>query len=404
MDQFNRKLIYGVIGLVLLSVLFLFFSPFDYNYSGYRTHVQTIGGKEFIRFQPGLYWSGFFAKETSYPDVVTVQFEDEKDKKEDISYFNDLITVQFNDATKAVMGLTVKWKLPTDESSMLLIHKDYRSPKRLAESLADYSKECANYSTQLIDSEYHYSGGKSKLRDDFQFQLRNGQYILEQKEMIFRDSITQEVTERRYVPVPVKNDDGTFKLSLSDVQAYNIVPNFVAITHFDYDEMVDRKLEAKIAASTQEAISKQKLITAQQEALTAKAEGDKQIALTRAREEAAKIEAVIQAEKETAVAKEQAKQAEYTADKIKWEKEAEAAANRALRNAGLDPLKEAELLKDTKIGIAQALAQRQVPTVMITGGGGGNGNESNTALDLVAIKALITLLEEIDSKTKLKGK
>jgi hypothetical protein len=80
-----------------------------------------------------------------------------------------LTTCQFQDGTYAEIGFTVKWELPSPgdkidgndpEKDMIKIHHDYRSPKRLAQSLADYAKECINYSTPLMDSERHYSGGK----------------------------------------------------------------------------------------------------------------------------------------------------------------------------------------------------------------------------------------------------
>lgn len=309
---FNNLYVKVALGVFVIIILFSV-NPFSTNESGYRQHVRTLSGTEYIRFDPGLYFSGFFSKITDYPDVITVQFEDENDRNNDYTTVNDLMTGQFNDGTTAEVGFTVKWQLPNEEDKMLEVHRDYRSFERLGRSLADYARECMNYSMQLIDSEFHYSGGKSKLRDDFQFQLRNGQYILEQNQKFEKDSSGN--TRRYYVSEPKNNVDGSLMLSKSDVQDYNIIPNFVAITHVDYDALVDSKLKAKIEQSTKESIAKQTLMTAEQEALTAEAKGREQIAIVRATEEASKIEAIIKAEKETAVAKEQSKQAQYIAEK-----------------------------------------------------------------------------------------
>ena len=382
---------YAVIGVILLIGLIIL-NPFHETDSGHRTHVQTIGGNEWVRFNPGFYWVGFFSKTTDYTDVVTIQYEEEKDRSEDITFFGELITGQFNDATTAKIGFTVKWELPDIGDQMIQIHKDYRSQGRLGQSLAGYSRECMSYSTQLMDSESHYSGGKSRLKDIFQYQLRNGQYILEQKEVIIREPNTNEVIKRTYEVNPKVNKDSSFVLSKSDIQNYKIKPNYVAITHVDYDEQVDKKLTAKIEQSTNESISKQALMTAQQVALTAEAQGAQLIAETRAREEASKIEAVIQAEKATAISQEQAKQAVFVAQKIKAEKDAEAAANRALNAAGLTPQEKAEWEYKTRVGVAAEIAKLKFPEMMILGGG---ENGALNPFDAIGLESFINLQKKM---------
>ncbi|MEM7421838.1 MAG: hypothetical protein AAF364_19325 [Pseudomonadota bacterium] len=142
----------------------------------------------------------------------------------------------------------------------------------------------------------------------------------------------------------------------------------MAITLVDYEAIVDDKLKAKVEQSTKEAISKQTLVTAQQEALTAKAEGERKIAETKATEEALKIEAVIRAEKATAVAKEKAKEAKYNAEKIKSEKEAQAAANRLLVAAGLTPEQKMQMEIQIADKVSKNLSQLKFPEMMILSG------------------------------------
>ena len=381
-SSFTSKILKYGVGFIFLFLI-LFSWPFSTNESGYRQHVRTFGGTEYIRFQPGFYFSGFGSTVTDYPDVVTVQFEDKKDQSSDFTDVNDLMTAQFNDGTTAEVGFTVKWQLPQIASFMLEIHRDYRSYKRLGKSLSAYAKECLNYSTQLMDSEFHYSGGKSKLRDDFQFQLRNGQYILEQVQRFEKDS-TGKITRRFYESVPRKNDDGGFLLSKSDVQDYNIVPNFVAITHMDYDTLVDNKLKAKIEQSTQESIAKQTLMTAEQNALTAEAQGREKLAVVRATEEAAKIKAVIQAERATAVAAEEAKQAKHVAAKTIAEEKARAEANRLLVAAGLTPEQRMKMEIEIADRVSKNLSAIKFPEMMILGGSDGGAINPFEAVGLEA--------------------
>jgi hypothetical protein len=285
------------------------------------------------------------------------------------------------------VGYSVKWKLPNNEERMLAIHKDYREQSRLAASLADYSKECANYSFQLMDSERHYSGGKSELAEAFKFQLRNGQYIIDQNQVIRRDSASGE-TIRSYENSPRRNADGSYALAKSDVQQYDIQPNFVAITLVDYESVVNEKLKAKVEQSTREAIAKQELVTAQQEALTAEMRGRQKVAEVRATEEARKIEAEIRAQAETAVAEEQAKQATFKAQRELAEGRAAAEVARLKVQAGLSPREAAQIEKETRIGVAAELAKVQVPQIVI---GGGNGQSSNP-MDALGVKMLMDVM------------
>ncbi len=384
------------IGLgVALFLGLLLSNPFAINDQGYRTVVQGITGEESVHFEPGMFWAGFFSKTTRYADVVTVQVERAEKRKEDISYFSEPIRCQFADGTYAnKVGYSVKWKLPDNEERMLAIHKDYRQQSRLAASLADYSKECANYSFQLMDSERHYSGGKSELAEAFKDQLRNGQFIIDQREVITIDTTTGE-RSRSYQNFRRKKEDGSYVLAKSDVQQYDIDPNFVAITLVEYESVVNEKLKAKVEQSTREAIAKQELVTAQQEALTAEMRGRQRVAEVKAKEQAAKIEAEIRAQAETAVAKEQALQARFQADKALAEGRASAEVARLKVQAGLSPLERAQIQKETRIGIAAELAKVQVPKIFI---GGGASTKSANPMDAIGVNMLMEVMAKMEKQ------
>lgn len=383
------------LGLIVLLALLLF-NPFTVNDQGYRTVVQGITGEESVHFEPGMFWAGFFSKTTRYADVVTVQVERPEKRKEDISYFSEPIRCQFADGTYAnQVGYSVKWKLPNDEVRMLAIHKDYRQQSRLAASLADYSKECANYSFQLMDSERHYSGGKSELAEAFKDQLRHGQFIIDQREVVRVDSTSGE-TIRAYENHRRTNPDGSYVLAKSDVQQYDIEPNFVAITLVEYEGVVNEKLKAKVEQSTREAIAKQELVTAQQEALTAEMRGRQRVAEVKAREQAAKIEAEIRAQAETAVAQEEATQARYRADKALAEGRAAAEVARLKVQAGLSPLERAQIEKETRIGIAAELAKVQVPRIVI--GGGGAAGKAADPMEAVGVNMLMDVMARMEKQ------
>lgn len=174
----------------------------------------------------------------------------------------------------------------------------------------------------------------SKLSEDFQESLEEGQLIIEQKVEYVKDDQSGE-PRKITTTFPRKDRAGNILRNKSDIGPFNITVGYASIDEVDYEDQVDTKLAKKIEASTQESISKQQLITAQQEALTEKARGEQLIAKTRATELAAKEQEVIRGEKAVEVERLAKLKAKETAEKIKFEGLAEATKNEALRRAGL---------------------------------------------------------------------
>jgi len=379
--------------LVLMGFgLLLIFNPFTRTPAGYRTFVETINGNEKIFFNPGYHFAGFFSKTTDYPDVITTVFSSENQDK--VTSSQPPFTIRFNDATKATAQATIRWSLPNDAEKMIQIHKAYRGPERLAKnSLVPYSRECLKFAAQLMESETHYSGGRSKLKEDFRDQLQNGQYVLEYKtEYIHRDSMSTEKEKITTSFIRI-GADGLASRIKSDIQQYNINVDFAAIDEVDYEEQVDRKLAQKIEQSTLESVSKQALITAQQEALTEKARGEQMLAKVKAEQEADKLQAVIQAEKAKEVAQQEALQAKYIADKIAEEGRAQAEANKALVSAGLTP--EQRMTMDIEIAdkVSSNMAKIVFPQIMIFGGG--SSNSPTNPFDAVGLDAYRKIVDSM---------
>lgn len=402
--MFNNKkkaIAYGAGALALIFV-FSLLNPFAVNDSGYMTHVQTISGKEWVRFEPGLYWAGILSKRTEYPNVVTVVFTNEPFQSK-ITSINSLIRIRFNDATKAEATATVRWRMPRKESDMIKIHKEYGSAKKLAETtLTTYTDECLRYSAQLMESETHYSGGMSKLSEDFQDQLEKGQYVLDDKIEYVVDSITNEVKKVtvRYIR---RGEDGAIVRNKSDVQQFNITVAYASIGEVDYEDQVDKKLAQKIEASTQESISKQKLITAQQEALTAKAEGERIIAETKAREEAAKIEATIRAEKERDVAQIQKDEAEYSKQRLILEGQGEAEKKRLAMQADGALEQKLQAWKEVNFKYAEAIQNYSgnwVPQIQMAGNGQSGQSGGQELINMLMVKTARDLALDLDVKEK----
>lgn len=302
----------AVIGFIIAGFLLVGFgvaNPFSINSAEERQVVQTIGGDLSVRFEPGLYFAGFFSTITTYPNNVTIQVGPENKRSSEADYWEDSHTCTFSEGDQANAGHTVKWDLPNKEPIMIELHTTYSGINNLMKTtLLQYQKETMNYSSQRMSSEAHYSGGQSQLKEFFQDQLRNGQVLL------VTETKTQKLengTEKTYIEVREKQDaSGNIIRTISDIQKYELIASFSSIDFIKYDERIYEKLKAKIDAAADEA--------------TAKQEG-----------------------------------------------RAQAAANLALVKAGLTPVEKAEWEYKTAVGVAEQLSKAQMPGIVISGSEGG---------------------------------
>lgn len=267
------------IGIILLMV---FFNPFSWNDATERTVVTQASGDQFVRFKPGVFYAGFFAKEQSWPNQISVSHTDAKfdgdlslnDNTCEIGIIKD---VRFNDATTASVSGITQYILPLDEKQMLNIHNAHKTPTAFVQRrLAPYTVECLKSSGQLMSSEMHYSGGRAQMTQDYMDQLKNGSYLLNIQETNIFDSV--ENARKRVYSVKIQTDKSGNKLrKFSSIKEYSVLVGDAQITDVDYEQKVDEMLAKKIAASTAASISKQELMTAQQKQLTAEAQGKQKL-------------------------------------------------------------------------------------------------------------------------------
>ena len=400
--SFLKPIVLFPLGLFVLMIGIS--NPIGHNTYGYRQVVENpITGNTTVQFDQGWYVKGFFSNTTTYPDVNTIMYSDKEIDAEDISSMNPSIEVRFSDAAKAQAEATVKFRLPSNEKDMLLIHRDNRNSSKLVETVLEkFSGECLNYAAQLMESETHYSGGKSKMAEDFQSQLEFGQYIIVTKAEYIKDSVSN--TSRKITKTDVRRDANDEPIrKKSNLTQYGITVVSATIDNIDYIQLIDQKLKAKIEASTRESIAKQEAITAEQEAITALRKGEQLLAETRATEESSKLQAVIRAEKEAAVAGQNLKRDELNARAQLAIKKAQAEGDRLKVQAGLSPLEQANIDKETAIGVARALAgPNGIVFPTIVAGGGGNGGSSG-ALQTLELKMLNDLAQDMAKTSKKKN-
>jgi hypothetical protein len=276
MNNYIKPIALGI-GVILLFILFLIVNPFSWNDAGNRTVVERANGQQIVQFSPGMFYAGFFSKEKEWPNQISVLYQaTEPDYElEDNSIEIGQISIRFNDATTSNIKGIVQYILPSDEKEMIALHNAHRTPQSLVtKRLAPYTKECLQSSAQLMSSEMHYGGGRAQMAQDFTEQLKEGVYLLSVSEKIVFDSLEKENKRIYETKIQFDAQSKLPKRKTSSIKEYGITVADAAITDVDYEEKVDVMLAKKIDAATKASVSKQELMTAQQQALTAKAKGE----------------------------------------------------------------------------------------------------------------------------------
>lgn len=403
----TKTIVLGVFALVLLVVV-LIFNPFSWNDAGNRTVVERANGTQIVQFQPGLFYAGFFSKQKEWPNQISVTYQADAANLdlEDNGIEIGKINIRFSDATTADVKGIVQYILPSDEHEMILIHNTHRTPVSLvSKRLAPYSKECLQSSAQLMTSEKHYGGGRAQMAQDFSDQLKEGVYLLRTEEVIVFDSLEKENKRVYQTEVQVDGKTSQPKRKQSSIKEYGITVADAAITDVDYEKKVDDKLVKIIDAVTKSSISKQELMTAQQQTLTAKAKGEQALVEIEYEQKQEQTKQVVAAQTKVEVAKQdmlqqqtQAKAAQYEAEKrtilanvAALEKRTATQANGNLE-LKLNAWLQSEQYKWDAFGKFQGNLVPQIQT------GGGVGSNGLNYMEIMGAKAAKDLSLDMDFK------
>jgi hypothetical protein len=393
MNPFTKRgIIIGVVAILAL-IFFLIINPFSWNDAGNRTVVERTTGEQIVQFAPGIFYAGFFAKEKAWPNQISVTYQDASAQLEieDNGIEVGQIMVRFSDATTAnVKGIT-QFILPSDEKEMILIHNTHRTPQSLVvKRLAPYTKECLQSSAQLMSSEKHYGGGRAQMSQDFMDQLKDGVYLLKTEENIVFDSLEREPKRVYQTKVQYDKKTNAPKRKLSSIKEYGITVADAAITDVDYEDQVDEKLKKIIDAVTKSSISKQELMTAQQQTLTAKAKGEQALVEIEYQQKQEQTRQVVEAETKVKVAEQEKLQQRVAYDasileakKIKELADAQAYARAKIMRA--DGALELKLKAQVEVQKVWAEAFSKYTGAIVPQFQTGGGSATNGALNFMDI-------------------
>jgi regulator of protease activity HflC (stomatin/prohibitin superfamily) len=339
---------------------------------------------------PGFKWQ-WFGKTTTYYKTQQVWFGADNEEGKQMG---NPIKVTFNDASNGQIYGSLRVKLPTDPMYLTRIQTDYNGMDRLMQDLVRQQVTKVIYSSGPLMSAFEsYAEKKNDLIEYITDQLNNGVYKTTVKTIETIDPITGEKKTVKIASlIPDENAPGGYKRSESSpFSYYGLEIGQVSVSQIGYSEKVVKQIEQQQEANMMVQTSKAKTLAAQQEAIRAEEAGKAAAMEAKWQQEKIKAIEVTKAEQEYEVARLAALKAKEEAKKIEAEGQAKAAANRALVSAGLTPLERATIEKETKIGVAQALATIKLPTYVVAGGSG----SGNTAMDAMGLKMMTDLVDKM---------
>ena len=339
---------------------------------------------------PGFHWQ-WFGKTTSYYKTSQLWFgsEDENNKQ-----LGNPIPVIFNDASEGMIYGSLRVKLPTDPTYLARIQTDYNGMDRLMNDLVRPTVNKVIYASGPLMSAFEsYAEKKNDLIEYITDQLNNGVYKTTVKTIETVDPVTNEKKTVKIASLIVdENAPGGYKRSeVSPFSYYGLEIGQVSVSKIGYSETVRKQIAQQQEANMMVQTSKAKTLAAQQEAIRAEEAGKAAAMEAKWQQEKIKAVEVTKAEQAYEVARLQALEAKEIAKKTREQGEAEAYAARQKVAAGLTPLERATIEKETKIGVAQALAGIKLPTYVVAGGNG----SSNTAMDAMGLKMMTDLVDKM---------
>ncbi|CAM4142403.1 MULTISPECIES: hypothetical protein [Flavobacterium] len=407
-----RSALFGFGLFMLLLAESVIFAKEGHQYyilspTGARSTIMSPGIKFIVPFSKIQEWEKFI-------DIKCVALDKKGNYKQDVTGIEGIIpngiNVRFIDKVDANVYASVRFEMPSDDIAFIKLVETYRQPSNLINNtlLPTVSEQLKNV-TFMYSAEDYVSGSATDYRMTIEDALKNGGFVVKKVEV--RDTIYNEVgvdsvlKKKRGIKEInkfIRNEkifvNGIPKRIPHEINVNKIITAQVIIDDVDLNKAFEDKLKQQRDISAEKIIEIQKVETARAAQQRIVAEGERDKAAERVKQEKMQVNTLIAIE--TRVKEEESnrqlaeiavKTAELEARALLIKEKAEADANRLKVNAGLTPQERAQIEKETRIGVAHELSKMQVPTNMIIGGNGGNSTES-----LLQIK----LLDDITKKQK----
>lgn len=289
----------GLVGSFLILLIVLLMTA-GINDAGYRTMIQYPSGTLKAKLSPGLYVK-YFGESTVYVDVITFDFDDVGDQSGS-TLDQEGIAVRYSDGGSGTVYGKARFQLPSDQETMIAIHKQFRTNQGLANKLIkSVVQEAMNLTAALMTSEEGYAERRAEFTQLARSQISEGPFQTELSYKTVKDEVTGETVTKRIPIVKLTKDTLQQIHNKSDLANYGIQligfqmnsPSFEEATM----EQISRKREATMAIITAKANAEK----AKQDAITTKQQGLANVMAAKYEQEVEKEKAVVMAQREKEV-------------------------------------------------------------------------------------------------------
>lgn len=394
---------------------------FFYSEAGYSYLVQYPNGKQIAELRPG-YHLKWWGEVVPWKKVVTVKFVSTEEKKQDSQSYSGnrtTIPVRFNDAVKADLALSARFRLPENPTLFMKMALEFRNQDNLVNgSLIPSCMEIAKNSARLISAQEYIAGRGGELENAVLDQLEKGMYILDAEEMKSErtDSIkaingSRTIENRTLVRFEVskrKNADGSVMRKKHPIAEYGIVISQATVEDVNPEQRFKELLGKQRDAAAQASIEKERAKQAEYEKQRIIAEGEAEKAKIKVGMEKEQITALITMETEkkreqvnVEKHKLELQSARLEAEEVKVLADAEAYKKSKVMQADGALEMKLQTFERVHAAYANAIAGTQlVPTTYI---GGGDQKGTPSAMDFINL-ATANMAKDLDVQLKTKKK
>lgn len=385
----TRRIVIGVIsGLAALFLLITSPMLIENLDAGEIMVVQSpVQGDLTVHTDPGWKWQGF-GSVTKYPRRLEFKFGASSDKDKDSG---PGLGVRFYDGGNATLVGSISWLMPLSPKDVIEIHKEFRSAEAFEHQAIRRSMEsAATFSGPTMTSFESAAGRRNELLQLLNDQTLHGVYKTITKTIRGKDAAG---IEKDLTVIEIVRDEKGIPLRAQEsyVQKYNVTMLPMTISGFHYEARVEEQIKQQQQATNQAAVSATNAKKADQEAITAEAEGRRNAATAKWQQEVENAKTVAVAQAKVTIADAGVKEAEAFKRSEILRGEGEATRKRLVMEAdGQLGIKLDALIKINEM-YASAIEHAQPgawsPQVVMGGSAGGNGGQNANALvDLMTAK------------------
>lgn len=346
--------------------------------------VQSpVSGDLTVHTEPGWKWQGY-GTVTKYPRRKEYKFTSDKNTP-------DGLNVRFYDGGHATLYGSVSWQMPLDAKSILVIHKEFRSPEGVESQAIRRAMESAVYfSGPTMSSLESAAGRRTELLSIINDQMLNGVYKTISKTVDHVDPGTNQKRQVTAMEIVMGPDGQPIRAQESYVKAFSIKMLPLTVSQMKYDDAVEKQIKDQQAATNAVQVSIANAKKAVQDTITTEEQGKAAAAKAKWEQETVNAKVIAEAQQRVTVAEAAMREAELFKKAEILRGEGEAARKRLVMEADGQLDKKLEAIVKINALYAQAIEKAQpgawAPTVQMGQGAQGAGARATDLVDLMTAK------------------